>query len=111
MMAFPETPAVLQVFVFSGLSRMKQWYVYMVRCADNSLYTGIATDVDRRVAEHNSTGNLAAKYTRARQPVSLAYHETLESRSEASQREYRLKRLSKKAKEALIQEYNSTANS
>ena len=52
---------------------MKQWFVYIVRCADNSLYTGIAADVDRRVAEHNSTGNLAAKYTRARQPVSLVY--------------------------------------
>ena len=90
---------------------MKQWCVYMVRCADNSLYTGIATDIDRRVTEHNSTGNLAAKYTRARQPVSLVYHETSESRSAASQREYRLKRLSKKAKETLVEQGNSPTSS
>ena len=81
---------------------MKQWFVYMVRCADNSLYTGIATDVERRVAEHNSTGNLSAKYTRARQPVSLVYSEMQSSRSEASKREYRIKRLNKKAKEGMI---------
>ncbi|PID47502.1 MAG: endonuclease [Proteobacteria bacterium] len=81
---------------------MKQWFVYMVRCVDGSLYTGITTDVVRRVAEHNSTGDLAAKYTRARQPVSLVYSEPMESHSTASQREYQLKRLSKKDKESLI---------
>ncbi|RVU81711.1 GIY-YIG nuclease family protein [Leucothrix sargassi] len=81
---------------------MKHWFVYMVRCADDSLYTGIATDVERRVGEHNSTGNLAAKYTRARQPVKLVYSEVAESRSEASKREYHIKRLSKVAKERMI---------
>lgn len=81
---------------------MKQWFVYMVRCADNSLYTGIATDVTRRVAEHNSTGYLAAKYTRVRQPVALVYSELQDSRSEALKREYQIKRLSKKEKEGLI---------
>ena len=74
----------------------------MVRCADRSLYTGIATDVDRRVEEHNSTGNLGAKYTRARQPVNLVYSETVESRSEASKREYKIKKMTKSAKEKLI---------
>ena len=74
----------------------------MVRCADDSLYTGIATDVERRVEEHNSTGNLAAKYTRARQPVNLVYRETVESRSEASKREYHIKKMTKSAKEKLI---------
>ena len=74
----------------------------MVRCADDSLYTGIATDVERRVGEHNSTGNLSAKYTRARQPVKLVYSETADSRSEASKREYRIKRMSKAAKENLV---------
>ena len=83
---------------------MKQWFVYMVRCADNSLYTGIATDVERRVAEHNSTGKLGAKYTRARQPVTLVFTEAKDCRSSASQREYQLKRLSKAAKERLIAE-------
>jgi len=81
---------------------MKLWFVYMVRCADDSLYTGIATDVDRRVEEHNSTGNLAAKYTRARQPVKLVYSESVESRSEASKREYHIKKMTKLAKEKLI---------
>ena len=81
---------------------MKQWFVYMVRCADGSLYTGIATDVDRRVGEHNSTSNLAAKYTRARQPVMLVYSETAESRSEASKREYHIKKMTKVAKEKLV---------
>lgn len=81
---------------------MKHWFIYMVRCADGSLYTGIATDVSRRVDEHNSTGNLGAKYTRARQPVSLVYSETAESRSEASKREYKIKKMTKVAKEKLI---------
>lgn len=81
---------------------MKHWFVYMVRCADDSLYTGIATDVERRVGEHNSTGNLAAKYTRARQPVKLVYNEILASRSEASKREYAIKKMTKAAKERMI---------
>jgi len=81
---------------------MKHWFVYMVRCADDSLYTGIATDIERRVGEHNSTGNLAAKYTRARQPVKLVYNEILVSRSEASKREYAIKKMTKAAKERMI---------
>lgn len=81
---------------------MKHWFVYMVRCADDSLYTGIATDVIRRVGEHNSTGTLGAKYTRARQPVSLVYSEMADSRSEASKREYHIKKMTKSAKEKLI---------
>jgi len=51
------------------------WWVYIVSCADATLYTGITTDVERRVAEHNSESLLAAKYTRARQPVVLVYKE------------------------------------
>lgn len=81
---------------------MSCWFVYIVRCADNSLYTGIATDVERRVGEHNSTGMLAAKYTRARQPVKLVYYETAKSRSAAASREYAIKRLSKATKEKLV---------
>jgi len=94
----------------SGLVDMKQWFVYMVRCVDNSLYTGITTDLKRRVAEHNSTGHLAAKYTRTRQPVKLVYCEQQASRSTASKREYALKRLSKKAKEALVLESTAEVN-
>ncbi len=76
----------------------------MLRCADNSLYTGITTDVARRVAEHNGLGakGSGAKYTRVRQPVALVHQEQLASRSEAGKREAALKKLSKKEKESLV---------
>lgn len=80
----------------------KAWYVYIVRCADNSLYTGITTDLERRVAEHNSA-HKAARYTRARQPVVLVYYESLQSRSLASKREWAIKQLKKSEKEVLLQ--------
>lgn len=85
------------------MGRSASWFVYMVRCNDNSLYTGITTDVVRRVDEHNglSGKKTAAKYTRVRQPVVLVYEEQAESRSKASQREVAIKRLSKKEKEIL----------
>ena len=79
---------------------LKNWYVYIVRCADNSLYTGIALDVKRRLAEHN--GKEAAKYTRSRQPVELVYTEEVDSRSTAASREFAIKKLSKQKKESLI---------
>jgi putative endonuclease len=77
------------------------WYVYMLRCADDSLYTGITTDVDRRVAEHNGDGGLGARYTRSRRPVSLAYVEPAGSRAEASRREAAIKQLDRRCKLAL----------
>ncbi len=76
------------------------WYVYIVRCSDDTLYTGIATDLERRVSEHNSvTGG--AKYTRSRQPVKLVYSEQVVSRSVAASREYQIKHLSTVKKRAL----------
>lgn len=72
---------------------LKQWCVYMVRCNDGTLYTGITNDVERRVAEHNSD-NGGAKYTRGRQPVELVHMEIVESRSAAAKREYKIKRMS-----------------
>ena len=81
---------------------MTTWTVYIVRCADDSLYTGIATDVARRVAEHNTNNLLAANYTRARRPVALAYEEPAPTRSAAATREYQIKRMSRKEKEALV---------
>jgi putative endonuclease len=81
---------------------MSPWYVYIVKCADDSLYTGIAKDVDRRIEEHNHSNLLGARYTRGRRPVSLVYHETLDSRSQASKRENEIKRLSRKDKESLV---------
>jgi len=77
------------------------WYVYILRCADNSLYTGITTDVNRRLEEHNSH-TLGAKYTRGRRPVELVYREKKQSRSEALKREHAIKKLSKQEKEALV---------
>jgi len=89
--------------------KQPQWYVYMLRCSDNSLYTGITTDISRRLNEHNSSDKLGAKYTRVRRPVSLVYSENTLNRQSASQREYQLKRLTKKSKEALVENsINST---
>ncbi len=73
----------------------------MLRCADNSLYTGVTTDVERRVLEHNAKKSVT-KYTRVRQPVEVAYQEEAGSRSEACKREAQLKKLTKKQKEALV---------
>lgn len=78
------------------------WYVYLVRCADGSLYAGIATDVERRVQEHNGNDAAGAKYTRARRPVTLVYQEAVDSRSAALKREHAIRRLSKTAKEKLV---------
>ena len=79
-----------------------QWWVYIVRCADGTLYTGIARDLARRIAEHNAGGRLAASYTRGRRPVALVYREAAATRSAASRREYALKQLDRRQKEDLI---------
>ena len=67
----------------------------MLQCADNSLYTGITTDVERRVMEHNTDNKKAARYTRVRRPVTLVYQEACEDRAHASTREYQLKKLAR----------------
>jgi putative endonuclease len=79
-----------------------RWHVYIVRCADGTLYTGAARNVPRRVAEHNGAGGRGAKYTRGRRPVRLVYVKEARSRSEALRKEARLKRFSKKQKESLV---------
>jgi putative endonuclease len=84
------------------LSSPPAWSIYIVRCADGTLYTGIARDVARRVAEHNANSKLAASYTRTRRPVVLVYEEAAAGRSAASRREYAIKQLSRQHKEALI---------
>ena len=82
------------------------WFVYILRCADDSLYTGITTDLDRRLDEHNHCPQKGARYTRARRPVRLAYVEPCDSRSVASQREYYLKQLSRSEKLDLVKNSN-----
>lgn len=77
------------------------WWVYLLRCADGSLYTGITTDLARRLAEHNGEGGMGARYTRSRRPVELAYAEAAASRAEAARREAAIKRLDRARKLAL----------
>ena len=81
---------------------MNNWYVYIVRCSDQSFYTGITNNVERRIDEHNNSDLLGARYTRTRCPVNLVYQESLDSRSEATRREYKIKGLSRTEKEALV---------
>ena len=73
------------------------WYLYVVECADGSLYTGVTTDVHRRLNEHNKSTK-GAKYTRSRRPVSLVYYEEHVDRSAACKAEYALKKMSRKNK-------------
>ena len=77
------------------------WLVYMLRCADDSLYTGIAKDVNRRLEQHNA--GTASRYTRSRLLVTLEYQEEQPSQSMALKREWAIKSLSRKEKEALIE--------
>lgn len=79
---------------------MADHWVYVVRCADDTLYTGYTTDVDRRVDEHNA--GTGAKYTRGRRPVELVHAEGYESRSAALRREHAIKTLDPAAKRALV---------
>ena len=65
------------------------WFVYILRCRDGSLYTGVATDVDRRFAEHRA--GTGAKYTRSHKPVKIVYRQKLSSRSKALRREAEIK--------------------
>ena len=77
-----------------------EWWVYILRCADGSLYTGIARDVDRRAAVHNR--GQGAKYTRSRLPVTLVYYETYPTKQEAMRREWEIKQLTREEKKKLI---------
>ena len=77
------------------------YYVYILKCSDDTLYTGITTDVTRRLEEHNSSAK-GAKYTKIRRPVTLVYTENQKNRSEASKREYAIKKLSREEKLKLI---------
>ena len=81
---------------------MADHYVYVLRCDDESLYTGYTTDPERRVAEHDA--GEGAKYTRGRTPVELVHLEEHESRSAALSREHEIKSLSKREKEELVRE-------
>lgn len=84
------------------MSNAAAYSVYIVRCADGSLYCGIARDVALRLAEHNA-GRRGARYTRSRRPVTLVYTAPCASRSDALKREVQIKKLHRAAKQRLIE--------
>ena len=77
------------------------WYLYVVRCSDNTLYTGVTTDLKRRLDEHN-TSKRGAKYTSSRRPVELVHYKLYQSRSTAQKAEYKFKKLTREQKEKII---------
>ncbi len=87
---------------------MKCWSVYLLRCSDESLYCGITKDLDRRVQEHND--GIGCRYTRARRPVQIAWSADSLTKSEAYKEEYRIKRMSKAAKEMLASQNREQAD-
>ena len=82
------------------------WYVYILRCGDGTLYTGITDDIPRRLAAHRS--GKGAKYTRGRGPLELVYQEQVPDKSAALRREIQIKRLRRAEKERLINSQNAT---
>jgi len=87
---------------------MKGWSVYILRCGDGTLYTGIAVDLEQRLEAHRR--GLAAKYTRSRLPVTLAYEERQPDRSSAQKREAALRRLGRAGKLALLDQGHEPAS-
>ena len=81
------------------------YYVYMVRCSDNSIYTGYTVSIEERLKAHNA--GKASKYTRSRLPVTLVLKEEYETKGEALKRECKIKSLTREEKMELIEKYNS----
>jgi putative endonuclease len=101
----PEPRVIIDAFEFLSDGKviiMPDWYLYVLRCRDGSLYTGISTDVDRRLAEHQEGGDTGSKYLKGRGPLTLVFQKRLGNRSLASKVENKVKRLSKAKKEELI---------
>lgn len=79
----------------------RKWYVYILRCTDDTLYTGITNNLERRLKAHNA--GTASKYTRVRRPVVMVYQEEVETKGEALKREFRIKSLARLEKMVLIE--------
>lgn len=94
-MAYPEGGS-------EQVGAMSCWSVYMVRCADGSLYTGVSTDVTRRLREHAGAGGRGARYLRGRGPLELVYCQSVGTRGMALRLEYRIKQLRREQKQSLI---------
>ena len=84
---------------------MDKWYVYILKCSDRTLYTGVTNDIERRVNKHNQ--GTASKYTRGRRPVTLVYKEEYKEKNKAYKREYQLKKLTRKQKQSLFDRKNN----
>ncbi|MFA5742999.1 MAG: GIY-YIG nuclease family protein [Candidatus Paceibacterota bacterium] len=84
------------------------YHLYILKCADETLYTGITVDLSRRVKEHNSSG-LGARYTRSRRPAKLIYSKKFSNRSDASKEESRIKKLSRKEKLDMVESEKSNS--
>jgi DNA-3-methyladenine glycosylase I len=104
--AYLQAVGLVDDHVFSCIARnntgkTKSWYVYIIRCADNSLYTGITTDVSRRFNEHQTQSKHCAKYLRGKAPLTLVFQLCVADKSSALQMEYKIKQLSKLEKELI----------
>ena len=95
-------PFVASLSRIRGRLPVRDWHIYLIRTRRGTLYTGVATDVSRRLDEHRACGKRGAKYLRSKGPLELVYEARLGSRGLALRAEHRVKRLSKRAKEALI---------
>jgi len=93
----------------SEIEQASTWYLYLIRCANGHLYTGITTDVARRFNEHQSSSPKAAKYLRGKGPLTLMYQEQVGTRSDALKREIAVKKLSRSQKLALIESVEHSA--
>lgn len=100
---FNRKPLEISRGFFYKRERVADWYLYMVRCRDGSLYTGITTDVSRRLEEHEGQGNKGAKYLRGRGSLSLVFKMKMEDKASALRLEHRIKKLTKAQKEKLIE--------
>ena len=84
-----------------GRTNFMKWFLYVLQCSDGSYYTGVTTDLNRRIEEHN-TSKRGAKYTKTRRPVRMVYSLEYEDRSSAQKFEYKFKQLTRKQKEEVI---------
>lgn len=84
------------------LNALNEWFVYLLRCADDTLYCGVTTDLSKRLRQHNGELAGGAKYTKVRQPCQLIYSERVADRSTACKREYAIKQLTRLQKLRLI---------
>lgn len=83
-------------------SEQKTWCLYILRCREGQLYTGVTTDLERRFEEHQSNGQKCAKYLRGKQPLTLVYTASVKNKSDALQLEYKVKKLPVLQKQALV---------